>query len=97
MRSDNFNYPIKILSFYSDENNNFLIKYQYRNQRISDVITLDDFLNSPLIYGTHPAQLYYLGYDTSNLLRHLPQTENTPASTSTPAKKSRFKRFFIHG
>lgn len=68
MRKDEFNYPIKILSFYSDENNNFKIKYQYCNKRVAGTIGLDDFLNSPLIYGTHPAQIFYLGYDTCNFL-----------------------------
>ena len=95
MRSDNLYYPIKILSFYSDEDNNFLIKYQYRNKRVADTINLDDFMNSPLIYGTHPTQMYYLGYDTSNFLHAM-----TPPSGRTPdskGKKSRFKRFFIHG
>lgn len=96
MQTDNFDYPVKILSFHCDEKKDFIIKYQYCHKRVADVISLSDFLNSPLIFGTHPLQLYYLGLDSASTFssQSLNAAEN---QASKPANAGRLKRIFNHG
>lgn len=80
-------YPIKILSFFCDEKNNFQIKYQYANKRVVGTISLTDFLKSPLMYAIDPMQIYQLGFNVSEFLMRL----ETPNNTETPQKPSIFK------
>lgn len=87
-------YLIKICSLYfNSERKELYVKYQLSNKRICSEMPLKDFLNSPLVHLVHPHQLYYLGFDTSELLsKNTKRTKN-----DTPIKKAinRFKRFFV--
>jgi len=84
-------YLIKICSLYIDENSKeFIVKYQFANKRICSEMPLKDFLNSEFMHLVHPQQLYYLGFDTHELI-------NSKSINDAFIKKtiSRFKRFFI--
>ncbi len=95
MKGGNSDYLIKILAFYKEKKNKLMVKYQYSNKRVVDIVTLEDFLDSPLIHVIHPLQLYYLGFDSSNFLssnKKDPEIDDPNGSS----KGGRFKRVFIH-
>ncbi len=97
MRRDNSDYLIKIISFYEEKTNKLMVKYQYCNKRVVDVISLEDFLNSPLVYVIHPLQLYYLGFDSSTFISRRKNNPGNGDPDGPPNKGGRFKRIFIHG
>lgn len=72
-------YFIKISDIYmNDENGNIMVSYYITDHRITGNMTSIEFMNSPLIHGVHPSQIYLLGIETGKWMRA--DINNTPIS-----------------
>lgn len=62
--------------YFCDKKQLIMIKYQCSNKRIGDIISIEEFMQSPLKHATHPNQMLQIGVA---LERHLNTiTKNLP-------------------
>lgn len=62
--------------FYCNKKREIMIKYQCSNKRIGDVISLSEFMQSPLKNATHPDQMIQIGMQLERQLNLL-QEQNS--------------------
>jgi len=84
-------YFVKIYDLYSTEDEGVLVKYHIINTRITNTISVHEFVNTPLIFGVHPYQLYLLGYDEGAYSEKLKSISAPTINSKSP----RFKRRFL--
>lgn len=79
--------------FFCNKKRQIMIKYQCLNKRIGAIISLEEYMSSPLKHATYPDQLFHIGMQTEKFLSEI-QNCKPRIDTQMQDQLSRFKRIF---
>ncbi|RUQ96642.1 hypothetical protein [Legionella septentrionalis] len=80
--------------YFCDKKQQIMIKYQCSNKRIGDIISITEFMQSPLKHATHPDQMLQIGIELERQLNNL--KKHTHPNSEAKNQLTRFKRVFYN-
>ena len=95
--SSKSHYVVEIVKFYFDgRQQELMIDYRIKYKRIESSISLNHFIDSPLIYGVHPKQMYLLGIEQGRTISTKERIDCHSEKAADTLSQPRLRKIFYH-